>query len=63
MTLEEKRKEKLEQALYDYLNTIEETENKIIQLIDGQCTKHDIISTLSKHKYKFQRLQYYIKKF
>lgn len=63
MTIQEKRKEKLEEVLYDYLNTIEETEKMVINLIDGECTKHDIISALGKHKYKFKKLENYIRKF
>lgn len=63
MTIQERKKKTLESALYDYMNTIEETEDIVIKLIDGECTKHDIISTMSKHRAKLKRLEMLIKKY
>jgi len=63
MTIKERKKQNLESALYDYINTVEETEDIVIKLIDNQCTKHDIISTMSKHREKLKRLEMLIKKY
>ena len=63
MTIKERKKQTIEKALYDYLNYTERVEDIVTSLIDGECTKHDIIYTFSKHKDKLKKLEMLIKKF
>ena len=50
MTIKERKKQTIEKALYDYLNYTERVEDVVTSLIDGECTKHDIIYTFWNRK-------------
>ena len=58
-----KRGEKIEKALYEWLNATEEVELQICKMLDGDIPKKDLIPINSKIKAKFRRLEDLIKEY
>lgn len=55
------KKDRIEKALYDWLNLTEQFESKVCDLIDEKTYKRELIKSANEIKVKFRKLEDLIK--